>query len=425
MKKTTKLLTLFGLIGALFVGSLNDARGLEVEAVNSHLDKVDGDLNPAIKIKVNNTSNWTPEPLKMTHVHAFDAVVDEGAEYNDTVWPGIPLDEFGEYVFPEFVQKISIVLVGYQESNLKQSADIEELKRGLHTFTIDGSGQGEPWKLNYNKVTTDYYGPEKFVVQPQRLDGIDANHTRIWLARGAFYDLESKPVLEVNNKLYEASDYVAENDTLPAIEQYWFAYYDVPLLDLIGNEIKFHRLKPDHTEIWNTTANGLVYQEGDSSKLFVIGEWLEGGANPNLSHGLITSRIGASFFAKVLEGYLTCSPSLDNGYGSFAALDTNFLPRDGEIWNMEGELGNVEITDYSGVGLDGYGVPRGVGVQVNAYEKYSALQSMYNANISSVAYPSKDKVSHNKLVAVIIIAVAGITILAGLYTYRKGRNQYV
>ena len=70
MKKTTKLLTLFGLIGALFVGSLNDARGLEVEAVNSHLEKVAGDLNPAIKIKVNNTSNWDPA-LEMTHVHAF------------------------------------------------------------------------------------------------------------------------------------------------------------------------------------------------------------------------------------------------------------------------------------------------------------------------------------------------------------------
>ena len=119
---------------------------------------------------------------------------------------------------------------------------------------------------------------------------------------------------------------------------------------------------------------------------------------------------------------MTCKASASNGYFAFPQIDANFLPRDGENWNLEGNLGGVIITDFAGVGTSGYGSPRGTGVQVNAYAKYEGLQAMYNLHGSSGVIANKSKTSNNETLFTLIITALGISTLAGVYYFRKRKT---
>ena len=62
-----------------------------------------------------------------------------------------------------------------------------------------------------------------------------------------------------------------------------------------------------------TNTNTVSYVLGDNSKLLRITN--EGGLKINKVAIGSEQRIYNTFFAKVLEGYLICSSSTDNGYG--------------------------------------------------------------------------------------------------------------
>lgn len=96
----------------------------------------------------------------------------------------------------------------------------------------------------------------------------------------------------------------------------------------------------------------------------------------NISYGEIES-VDAGLAAKGLEGLLTCSPNAINGYKGFPAIESTFV-KHGSAWKTVGNLSDHEIDDYASA--QDYNDASKKTVKVNAYAKYLALQSQYEAH---------------------------------------------
>lgn len=189
-----------------------------------------------------------------------------------------------------------------------------------------------------------------------------------------------------------------------------FVYFDMPLSLLKGG------FKIDLV-VFSTTKQEVViltgaYSAGDNNKVWKVnhseGTW-------SVSKGAITERILNTFLAKVLKGYLTCSPSAENGYNAFQLMDTNIIPRADGNWNVQSDLGGekgVKITDYAEIGTGDYATDRGTGVQVDAYDKYTALEAMYNSSGASVDTNVTPNEGNTTGVTVLILLLA-ITLFGG------------
>lgn len=244
------------------------------------------------------------------------------------------------------------------------------------------------------------------------VEGINSSKVRIWLDRSGEYDMGYTITMKVGETYYEPTGYEAAIH-----EGRWFAYYDMPLSAFTGSpqvDLVVFITDVKEEKVISTGA----YIAGDNNKVWKINK---SGEEYSIAKGAITDRIIPEFFAKVLEGYLTCSTSAENGYNAYPDIDTYLLPRDGDgHWNMEGNLDGNMITDYSGVGSGNYGSDRGTGVQVDAYDKYAALQSMYNngkiEGSGAIAENSSRSVTTS---AVLIVGLLGITTLAGFYFLQK------
>jgi len=250
--------------------------------------------------------------------------------------------------------------------------------------------------------------------------GIDASRTRLWLNRGHYGTLDAIVVLNIDDSsYYQPSGYVQALNSGTN-----FAFYDVEVSLITGKPLKFHKVKNDLTTIWNTSTS-LTYSTGDSGFLYSIPS-IDGVDGNVLTKGALSERIVSTFFAKVLEGYLTCNDSLDNGYLAFPNIDSNFLPRttvaETEVWNMEGNLGGIDITDYSGIGKVDYSAPRGIGAPTDGYVKYTAMQAMYNNNPGGSGARTIQPTPSFNLGLVAIIGTLSLTALAGFY-FLKTKKQ--
>lgn len=241
-------------------------------------------------------------------------------------------------------------------------------------FTItnwdDGKGKSEGvWSQFY----IEDYTP---VVITPTTRGINENKVRIWLNRNGHYAVTGyQYVLKVGEVRYAPSGYqgaILE----PEENEIHFAYYDLPISVLTGKEVGFTILDSLDRRLVEVPAT--LYESTDNSKLWTVniheGVWsIEKGAL-ELGEGSV---IFNSFFAYVLEGYLTCLDSNINGYLAFPMIDANFLPKDGEAWLINADLDLAFLDDYADEANYAAGPREEV---TNAYDKYAMMANLYNSN---------------------------------------------
>lgn len=196
-------------------------------------------------------------------------------------------------------------------------------------------------------------------------EGINIDKVRIWLDRSGHFEDGFTWALKVGTTLYQPTGFEKAISLTPTTDRF-FAYYDMPTSVLSGNigfSVVNSFLKVD------LEITPVAYVTGDNNKVwkvdYVVDQW-------TFTKGAITERIHNTFFAKVLEGYLTCDSSAVNGYGAFTAFDNNFLPRAEGVWNMEGDLGGVMIKDFESIGDYATGTREAV-ASTDAYAKYTLM----------------------------------------------------
>jgi hypothetical protein len=237
-------------------------------------------------------------------------------------------------------------------------------------------------------------------------EGVTSSKVRIWLDRSGHYEEGYTWAMKIGTTLYQPTGF--EKALKLTGSDRFFAYYDMPTSVLTGNigfSVVNSFLKVE------VEIPAVAFTTGDNNKVWKVDYVSEAWT---LTKGAITERIYNTFFAKVLEGYLTCDANAINGYGAFEELDANFLPRVAELWNMEGLLSDVNINDYM------YQMDYSSGfrpLEVNAYDKYLALQAYYDAANPAPITLNFD--SNAQITTLIIIALAGILTLAGYILLRK------
>lgn len=263
----------------------------------------------------------------------------------------------------------------------------------------------------YDMATSAWqnYTPLPTVSPIALTEGITSSKLRIWLDRNGHYDTTGYThTLKVGDNYYSPSGYYKSYHYLP--DHVFFPYFDIDIsivnnaqvgIGIIDSSNKLHVEIPAQT-----------FTAGDNSKLwyvtFTAGTWA-------YSKTTVTGKVFNTFFAKVLEGYITCLSSIHNGYGAYNLVNTNFVELDiNNDWNMEGLLSDVNINDYM------YQMDYSSGfrpLEVNAYDKYLALQAYYDAANPAPITLNFD--SNAQITTLIIIALAGILTLAGYILLRK------
>lgn len=418
MKRKSRLFTILSVLSLSF-GSIALLNKRDLSKVSAAPVKTEVS---AIKLKLDGNTIWGWTNYDIWY---FDAVVREGTpEYGNKDEYGIAANntELSNYskVFPENVESISFLLKGTNGDDNREEYMGFKVYKG-ESLVGDpewnaGEGQGQLKLIS----RADYF--TQYKLHDGLEGGINNDKVRLWLYRGHYGTNDATVVLNIDDNLIVASGHSKSRPGDENDHHKYFAYFDVLKTDVVGKEIKFHKVKGDNTTIWNTSTSH-TYVEGDNNKLFKL-PINDDGTNL-LSHGPIEGQITNHFFAKVLEGYLTCSPSIENGYGAFAAMDENFLPRvdgDKDNWDIDDNLGGIEIQDYSGVGVGKYGNDRDwedAEGKVDAYVKYSWLKARYELHVlggSGVAQPINTPATTG---AVLIIGLLSVTTLAGFYFLQK------
>lgn len=236
-------------------------------------------------------------------------------------------------------------------------------------------------------------------------EGIDASKVRIWLNRQGINEWGYNYVIRAGNTYYEPTNFISA-----LTNGRWFVYYDVPTSNVKNKSLDIINIDSNKNTIG---AMNTTFEPSDNSKVWYVNKYND---DWWISKGSVDGNdtVYNTFFAKVLEGYLTCSASADNGYGAFNLVDTNFLPKDGN-WKMDGQLSDVTITDYA-YGSDYSSTSQRTLTEVNAFHKYEALETAYNA-ANPVRYTDNSKVSN---VNTVVVLAAMFTIATlGYAFFRK------
>lgn len=249
-------------------------------------------------------------------------------------------------------------------------------------------------------------------------EGITSSKMRIWVNRAEHYAGEPyEYMLRVGDVRYGPTGYEKSLQWDNEYDGLFFPYFDVNISDFVGKEVGLS-VRNAVTGTLEVDIPAQTFNEGDNNKIFkpvladdwsYVKESLEG-----LVHN--------TFVAKVLEGYLTCSASVSNGYGAFPAIDENFIPRTtneqgDEVMNVKGFLDQAMINDYANT--SDYDEGTNKTVEIDAWTKYQALQQQYNNNVLSGAMQTRVVATNNSLlIATIVIAVLGISLIAYI-SYRK------
>lgn len=243
-------------------------------------------------------------------------------------------------------------------------------------------------------------------------EGINTNKLRLWLNRNGHFATEAHQYfLRVGENRYIPTGH--EKALEYGEHGAYFAYWDIEIATLKGKEVGFtvvNTANEVQKEMPTTT-----FEEKDNSKLWTI-LYDEETDVWSIQKGKVVGKVYASFLGKVLEGYLSCLPSVDNGYGAFNLFDENFIERfeNGE-WNVVGTLGDVTIDDFANVEDYATGARN---ASVNAYVKYQMLERNYNNSLGGAMQTRVVATNNSLLIASIVIAVLGISLIAYV-SYRK------
>lgn len=201
----------------------------------------------------------------------------------------------------------------------------------------------------------------------------------------------------------------------------WYAYYDIPVLD-VGDKVRVSRISVNGGKVDIVTPE-LVWSASDYGKVLYVGD-----ANPGpgytLSTGIIDDAVinSLGLLDIVLEGYLSCSPSAANGFNAFPNINLTFFKKANGDWKTGGNLDTILITDFSGIGISGYSSEKGTAFTTDGWTKYTRLEAMYNAANPSGPTQNIGYFDNNNAIAIIIgIALVGLTSLAGLYLLKHKR----
>lgn len=224
----------------------------------------------------------------------------------------------------------------------------------------------EAGKVLYDNVDTSWkaFTERSSVTLTATTEGINISKVRIWLDRSGHYEDGFTWALKVGTTLYQPTGF--EKALKLSGSDRFFAFYDMPTSLLSGN-IGFSVVN-SFSKV-DVEVPAVAFATGDNNKVWKVDYVSE---TWTLTKGAITERIYNTFFAKVLEGYLTCDSSAVNGYGAFTAFDNNFLPRAEGVWNMEGDLGGVMIKDFESIGDYATGTREAV-ASTDAYAKYTLM----------------------------------------------------
>jgi len=210
----------------------------------------------------------------------------------------------------------------------------------------------------------------------------------------------------------------------------WAGYFDVPT-EIIGckRQAKVYgptgaflkATQPDNEGVYGT------YVSGDNASLYYI---TESSSNLYLSQGIAAKdsaaqSIPAAVIGTVLEGYFTCSANLDNGYGNFHTLTTNWIHNfaDPEVWWISGNMSEVTLNDFDGsaANTEVYetGTPRST--STNAYEKYQRMTALYDSTrgVGSFGSFSSDKVTDSSM---FLLMGAGCLGAVAIYFFLKKKK---
>ena len=244
-------------------------------------------------------------------------------------------------------------------------------------------------------------------------EGVTSSKVRIWLDRSGHYEDGYTWAMKIGTTLYQPTGF--EKALKLTDSDRFFAYYDMPTSVLTGNigfSVVNSFLKVE------VEIPAVAFTTGDNNKVWKVDYVSEAWT---LTKGAITERIYNTFFAKVLEGYLTCDANAINGYGAFEELDANFLPRVAELWNMEGDLGGILIADFDSVSDYATGTRETVAA-TDAFAKYEKMQTLYLIGSGTPGQLNRLNSSSSNIGLIALIGLLGLTSIAGFY-FLKTKKQ--
>lgn len=270
----------------------------------------------------------------------------------------------------------------------------------------------------YDVANTSWQGVPTTVTPIATTEGINTNKFRIWLDRNNHYPSAAHQyLLKVGANRYSPTGY--EKALVYDVDGIYFPYWDIEIATVKGKEVGLTIVNASNeiqVEVPATTFN-----EKDNSKLWRV-QYDDATSTWSIQKDKIIGRGYASFVGKVLEGYLSCAASVDNGFGAFDLVNDNFIERlDGGTWNVEGNLGDVIINDFDQVADYATGNKTAT---VDAYSKHQMLQANYIAALGGGGAPFllKDEQTNSLLLTMMLIFVISLA-FGGFMTMRKKRTQ--
>ncbi len=300
---------------------------------------------------------------------------------------------------------------GKDDGNELYWISLTSVKDDLDVIFVGHASYSDNGRRNFTPFTGDTlaknYGSEPFIQYEDKL-APSYNTERVWAAinDGSISSWWTiPPVLRVGvggQALYYATDAIVNGGVT-------YYYADIPVAREYMNYIR-----PISNMIiwWNITnvqehSIGYIKDRGNG----VIET--DAGSMPNAT---------AASVAKVLEGYVTCSSSTANGYGSANLIKSNFID------NLAGgqDLSTVNITDYAF--HDTKEVYTGADIKnktVSAQDKWDEMYGKYSASLLGDARAIREinGESNDSLLITSLISIGAIVTIGGLFLLRKKRAE--
>lgn len=193
-----------------------------------------------------------------------------------------------------------------------------------------------------------------------------------------------------------------------------YYYFDVPTR-CVGSYMTIQRFSSDWQ--WWNQSNSTNFYEGQAKTHEVFYLW---GDQTTISRGSI-GIVDAGLATKALEGLLTCSSSVYNGYGAFPKVCSTFI-KNGDSWKTVGNLNDCTFNDF--VNVDDYNSSRDIAplTMVNGYEKFLALETAYNANPQYSKSNMFPIVNSNTTAIIVAISISAIICVSGAFLFFKKRS---
>jgi len=205
----------------------------------------------------------------------------------------------------------------------------------------------------------------------------------------------------------------------------WAGYFDVPT-EIIGCHRQAKVYGPTGAYVNATYDDGSTYVSGDSAYLFYIT-----GTSPlYLTKGIAAKEsaaqsIPAAVIATVLEGYFTCSADMDNGYGNFHTLTTNWIHNFAEpqVWWISGNMSGVTINDFDGSAANtsvyATGTPRTTSTDLQV--KYERMTALYDSahGVGSFGFLSSETGTNSSM---FLLISAGCLGAVAIYFFLKKKR---